>query len=648
MSQMNEKIQEPQEQPSDRPPLREISDEELQKVLVAHREWVESEGKEGEKADLRRTRLSKSDLCGAELSRADLSEADLSGANLSQANLTGAFLWATNLSGASLVDANLSRAMLGGANLSGPTNLWKANFFEANLDMANLSGAFLSGAKLIAARLATCDLSRANLYQADLSEALLVGANLAGASLNRASLRGAQLQKSTLRDTDLHDADLTEATGLLTGQLAGANVVGAKLPRDIQEFHGLRIVAETSENARKVFFSMLLACAYSWLTIATTTDARLLTNSSSSPLPLIGTSVPIVGFYWAAPLTLVCLYFYFHLYLQRLWEGLADLPAVFPDGTSLHKQAYPWLLTGLVCAHFKRLRENRPSLSRLQNAISILLAWWVVPFTLILIWGRYLIRHDWWGTGLHIGLIAISAGFWIISQRLARLTLRGKEKSQYFWTEALKDVRTYKRAALTLGTLGIGIIFYLVSYGAIDGVPERLASSLRANDLRRLVPYTFALIGYSPFADLQEADVSTKPADWKGQTDQIPLVRGAILQGRDLRYANARGAFLVNADLRRANLEGANLAEADLQGADLRDASLLGANLLGAKLQKARFLHFTVMVAKNWKLVFYSKDALELLDLPLDHNKRLPLELLAVRLEETVKKVREYSPKPLP
>ncbi len=97
---------------------------------------------------------------------------------------------------------------------------------------------------------------------------------------------------------------------------------------------------------------MLLGCAYAWLTIATTTDARLLTNSASSPLPIIGTDIPIAWFYWAAPVLLLGLYSYFHLYLQRLWEGLSELPAVFPDGKALHKNAYPWLLNGLVRAHF--------------------------------------------------------------------------------------------------------------------------------------------------------------------------------------------------------------------------------------------------------------------------------------------------------
>ena len=76
---------------------------------------------------------------------------------------------------------------------------------------------------------------------------------------------------------------------------------------------------------------MLLGCVYAWLTIATTTDARLLTNSASSPLPIIQTEIPIALFYLAAPLLLVSFYVYLHLYLQSMWRGLATLPARFPS-----------------------------------------------------------------------------------------------------------------------------------------------------------------------------------------------------------------------------------------------------------------------------------------------------------------------------
>ncbi len=82
---------------------------ELDEILEKHKEWVKSEGKSGEQADLNFANLSVANLIGA-----DLSDADLYGANLS-----GAYLFGANLSRVDLSYADLSDADLRGADLSG-------------------------------------------------------------------------------------------------------------------------------------------------------------------------------------------------------------------------------------------------------------------------------------------------------------------------------------------------------------------------------------------------------------------------------------------------------------------------------------------------------------------------------------------------
>ena len=69
MSEMNEKVEEPQEQAAERPP---IHPELLRKILEAHRKWIESEGKEGERTDLVEANLQGADLDGANLRGATL------------------------------------------------------------------------------------------------------------------------------------------------------------------------------------------------------------------------------------------------------------------------------------------------------------------------------------------------------------------------------------------------------------------------------------------------------------------------------------------------------------------------------------------------------------------------------------------------
>ena len=164
-------------------------------------------------------------------------------------------------------------------------------------------------------------------------------------------------------------------------------MTGAKLPEQLKTLYDkLENVKGISESARKIFLAVLAGCLYCWLTIATTTDVNLITNRASSPLPIIQTPIPIVGFYVVAPLLVLCVYFYFHFYLQKLWEELGSLPAVFPDGRPLHTKVDPWLLNDLVRAHLPKLNVNRPFLSYFQLWISVLLAWWVVPVTMFLFW----------------------------------------------------------------------------------------------------------------------------------------------------------------------------------------------------------------------------------------------------------------------
>ena len=110
---------------------------ELNKILEKHKLWIESNGVQGNCANLR--------------------DADLNGANLTGADLLGAYLKGANLKGANLWGANLRRANLTGANLT------RANLHGADLTRADLTGANLTGA----------DLTRAILKDANLKDAIL-------------------------------------------------------------------------------------------------------------------------------------------------------------------------------------------------------------------------------------------------------------------------------------------------------------------------------------------------------------------------------------------------------------------------------------------------------------------------------------------
>jgi hypothetical protein len=161
------------------------------------------------------------------------------------------------------------------------------------------------------------------------------------------------------------------------------------------------------------FLSMFLGCLYSWLTIAATTDAELLSNSTSSQPPIIGGAVPILWFYGVVPSFLLLLYIYFHFSMRHLWELLANLPAEFPGGQPVDQKIYPRFLGGIVGSHCNpfTFKKGCPVWARVETFFFILLTWALVPVTPAAFGGRALPLRDWerWGmTSLLIVLIAIA------------------------------------------------------------------------------------------------------------------------------------------------------------------------------------------------------------------------------------------------
>ena len=391
--------------------------------------------------------------------------------------------------------------------------------------------------------------------------AMLEGADLSwarleGADLDKAILRGADMAGCDLKAANLANADLTDVVGLTAGQIAGADVTSADLPEEIKHFESLRVADEAAKNSRSLFLIMLLACVYSWLTLTTTTDQALIMDTGSSLLPIIRVPVPIRGFFFAAPVFLLGAYAYFHLYLHGLWSRLAELPAIFPDGRTLDQRAYPWLLTSLVRPHFERLLIDRRLFSKAKVTLAILLAWWVVPFTIYLFWARALAAHVWYLTALHFALFIASLAVGVITYRGAIATLQLEDPPVTRLRDVARQVVVGAWGGIPIATVLLALLSALALWG-----PRELIS----------VPVIF-----HPYADLTDAHLSThlRPAFQGDDVEDLP----AGLSGRNFHFAV----------MRNVHLEEADLSNADLSGADLRDANLVGANLSGANLSGAK------------------------------------------------------------
>jgi uncharacterized protein YjbI with pentapeptide repeats len=445
----------------------------------------------------------------------------------------------------------------------------KADFCGVNLAKADLTGVNLQGAQM----------HRANLAGADLSMA-----NLRGASLVRADLRNANLLGTELRGANLMGANVYGAEGLWFGRLGGTNLFDAVLPESISAMDSSKAIGDATKIARWFYFltvGLSLTCC---LLIASTTDVRLLLNSSVIPIGRLGNFLPITGFYLGGPLVLLALSLRFQFLLLRLWGSMAALPAVFQDGQTLEKDG-PWYLMGLVRRHFRWHGDKLSAMTTFETALSTTLAYWIVPATLFFFWVRYLSRQDFRGTLLHVLLItlavATAAGLPFVVKRVLRPGDIRMPKSK----NILRLILGTTRAALVVG--GVMLLF---SIGVNRGLPYDRSTGQNDSpaDIRRWGSMVFQSVGYRPYADLTEATLSSPPprsAAWTEET--VQRITGARLNQMNLRFARAYRAFLVNAKLWRANLEGAYLSEADLRGANLREALLRSATLDRAQMNRA-------------------------------------------------------------
>jgi uncharacterized protein YjbI with pentapeptide repeats len=119
-------------------PSRPASDWAFEEKLAAHKEWIESRGNTGQKADFAEAQLPHTDLISVDLRYADLQGANLKSSDLLLADLRDACLVRTNLEESCLVGANLEGANLEGATLDGAMGLLPRQLAGADLHDASL------------------------------------------------------------------------------------------------------------------------------------------------------------------------------------------------------------------------------------------------------------------------------------------------------------------------------------------------------------------------------------------------------------------------------------------------------------------------------------------------------------------------------
>jgi uncharacterized protein YjbI with pentapeptide repeats len=421
------------------------------------------------------------------------------------------------------------------------------------------------------------DGSETGLVGVDLSGADLRGVDFRGADLSEARLVGAKLADAQFEGARLAHADLSGATGLVGSQFARADLTGAMLPAGVR-FSAFETANEVAEGTGKLFVTMLLVCAYSWLTINSTLDAKLLTD----------TATIVIG-WWFAPLTVL---WFWERYLHRHdWMVTSIQVVALTIGCAA---ATAFLI---LAARTVPRPGTIPSQLRARHAY--------LPVTLV-------------GVGVPIVVGAIS--FYAITgiyHGIDPSAAAGQPSQARLALNLEHSVPTlHTRVPAWMGQFGVRPVAQLsesevstrlAASGAADTLPEAKAAGARliGADLR----FASAERVYLALADLRQADLL-----------------GADLWGADLRGAHLTGASLVGsllyeADLRRARagtvpiavridntatsvridtllceralFTAANLRYARMSYGDFRGATFDDALLQGAKFTKARLQHAT-------------------------------------------------------
>jgi uncharacterized protein YjbI with pentapeptide repeats len=531
-------------------PRSEVVEWAFEETLANHKEWLDSHGELGKKADLRKAKLEGTELIGVGLRYADLQDANLKAADLLLADLRDASLVRANLQETCLVGANMEGANLEGASLETamgmlPRQLAGANLHEASLPAQilefNALPTFSAGSKTVGRLFATLMvvsfLSFVMIWKtkdiqllADTAIISFLHSPAAAAAmptdqiyLLAPALLVALFLFFLYRLQEVWDAVLELPAIFPDGRVLGYNA--PRIVRGLLRTH-FRWMDQDGHSTRMVekSFSVLLAyCA-----------------------------VPIVlAMYWARYLTAQDFHGTFlHQVLFLITVGVA-----FYCSTQIGRPGEKWATDEKPTAPvLVKLRSLRPVtiLATLFIAMSLLAAGTIAG-----------IPHD--------------------KQRAPQFMAADPRRwaSSVMWAVGYDPYAELTEASISRRPNDWS--------GADDQVPSVAGARLNGTKFRYAQAYGIFLVNAHLFkADLQGAFLSG--SDLRNADLGQANLQFAILDRANLQHANLDRAQLDGANFSRTDLRGANLSYTSLVGASLPDARLDGASLYSTNLENASLL----------------------------------------------------------
>lgn len=418
-------------------------------------------------------------------------------------------------------------------------------------------------------------------------DADLSGVHFWSCNFDRVKFGAANVAGARFSDCSLRYCDLSEVVGLTTGELAGSDLEGATLPDEIGGFDELNTVEELSKNVGKVLLGLFGAVAFCLSTVGGTRAESLFLGIGTVKLPLFNADVSYAAFYVLAPVILLAAFVYMHLYLQKLWETVSKMPAVFQDGRRLDERSYPWLLNDFGLQYFPRLRKRLPPLHGLQSALYAFLAWWAIPVVLLPFPITTFYRHSAALTTFQFCLIGLSVWISITFRDLAVSTLSWR--SQWLTHHAREQAQKRRRVWIWLAVCQIPMIvcFALADTcftkktdlnDVVPGLSKRYFAHLMRSGLEAL--------GCDLDANLSGLNLSISHAEGPQKGDDStsgPVLRHLDLINADLSFTSVPAVDLSHSNLGCALLHHTRMPNASIDGTDFTGADLSFADMSSAQ-----------------------------------------------------------------
>lgn len=295
---------------------------------------------------------------------------------------------------------------------------------------------------------------------------------------------------------------------------------------------------ETSKTIRRVFYTLLGTCLFCVLTLVSSPDVNLITQTASVELPVLNYPIQFSAFLIVGPSVIVALLIYLHIFVaqgRRFELEVSTRQPILPN------------FDGVV--------------ARLTT-IGVL--YWLVPLTLAVFTWKAWPRPV--GPGLGFFTVFVTSVLLILQLRrsapvtrpwslplLITAALLFSGLSDQAWTNRYLDLASAKLDEADLRGMNLS------------------RSNLVEAELNKALLEGARLVGANLVgAELREANLS-----------------GANLSGSDLTRTSLSRAILFGANLTSVNLDFADLTDANLGAVWLEDANLYMANLTNAGLNEA-------------------------------------------------------------